>query len=1619
MPITVGTVEVEVVPTTRGIHNQLRRAILPAANQVGTEAGREMGDRLAASLRRQIAVSAPTIGQQLGQQLASRMQAEIRDGLRRGVTSGARQAQAQAARAGNDTGGAFARTMRSRIEAALRSLPEAQVGVRTTAAQAEINALRARLEALARQRVGVDVDAATALARINEVQARLTQLGASTPDVNVRVDAAAAAAQLAAVQAQVNALDGDTARVDVDVSAAAAGLVRLTTLAAGVGPAVVPAFAAAAFGVGAFVSVLSAAAVGVGAFAAAAAPGLIGVGKALQATTAAQEALAAAQDKTARGGATAAIAAQQQALTMAGAQQALVSAQRSGAQQVADAQERVRDAITGVADAQEQAAQRMDAALDRITAAGRQHTAALRDEKRAQEDLAEARKAAAQQAEDLAARRAGGALAERSAVIAVEKAQADLDEVRQSGAAADSLAAREAQLAYDEAVQRLRDQRRENGRLAEESKSANRGVVEAEERLTSAKERTADASRAVADATEEARRVQVEGARSVAKAQEQVADAQRGVLRAQQQGADAVASAQRQIASAQLASAAAAAQQASGMDAANTALDKQQRALEALSPAQRGVYDAVLRLKDGFKAWGAELAPATMPLVTRAIDALTNMLPSLTPLVLGAAAGFRALADRAKGAFEDPFWDRFRSNLVENIPRAIESMGVVFGNVFAGIAGVINAFLPQTDAIADSMEGATASFREWGQGLETSKGFASFREFLREDWPGIKETFADVGGALWRITEALAAVSPSAVLILQGVATAIENTPVWLLQALIDAFFAYKVAVLAMSGVQAIFGAAQLVYMAGTAGATAATWSLTAALRAIPLFGLVATILTLIGVFVLLMIQSDSFREKVVGALKEVGSWGVWLWEEALRPAFTAIGEAAVWLWDKAIRPAFDGISLGARVLAAIVATVLITPLYLGFLLIAATATFLWEQAIRPAFEAIAAGASWLWTQGIKPPLDLIWGGLQFVGDKAKWLHDAMVKPFFGLIGAVVRGTYDNTIKPGIDLAVGAFERLGQWAQTLHDVWIKPWFDKITGATSGFTGGLVAAFSLAKTMIGIVWNGIRAVLAAPINWVINTVYTGGIKKVWDKVADIVRLPHMPEVGGIEVPAFASGGIYPGYTPGRDTGVIAVGGGEAIIRPEGTRALGAPWVHGLNAAARAGGVSGARQFLADGTPFMGAFGLGGIVGKAIGTAVKAVSSIPGVDQAVDWAKDLARGAAAKAAEIGMRPVKALINSLPGDSDWIKAAKGIPLTLIDKMIDKIRGEDEKYGGLAVAAALDWAKSQAGKPYQWGGGGNPSWDCSGFMAGIQSVIMGQSPRRLYTTFDFLGSSAPAGWKRDLDAPFRVGVSNLGVGHMAGTLGGVNVESRGGDGVVVGPAARGADHPMFYERYGFTPSLGSAAGGALPTGALATWIGQALAATGTPPPGTYDQWMRGMATLVGRESGGNIYAINNSDSNAARGTPSKGLAQVIQPTFDAFRERSLPNDIWWPTSNLAAAINWIKFAHGSITNVQQANPSMAPKGYRLGGVVPFTFDSGGYLPPGLNLTYNGTGRPEPVLTARQESALAAGLRGGDGVFTGNLYLSSGEFLGAVDGRIARREDTLAQQFATGPGGR
>ncbi|MGW0603162.1 transglycosylase SLT domain-containing protein [Streptomyces sp. NPDC002640] len=96
--------------------------------------------------------------------------------------------------------------------------------------------------------------------------------------------------------------------------------------------------------------------------------------------------------------------------------------------------------------------------------------------------------------------------------------------------------------------------------------------------------------------------------------------------------------------------------------------------------------------------------------------------------------------------------------------------------------------------------------------------------------------------------------------------------------------------------------------------------------------------------------------------------------------------------------------------------------------------------------------------------------------------------------------------------------------------------------------------------------------------------------------------------------------------------------------------------------------------------------------------------------------------------------------------------------------------------------------------------------------------------------------------------------------------------------------------------------------------WIREALAVMAKNGiPGTYE----GIHRNVMRESSGNPLAINDWDINAINGIPSKGLLQVIDPTFDAYHVEGTEPSPFDPVANIVAACNYAADRYGSIDNV------------------------------------------------------------------------------------------------------
>lgn len=652
------------------------------------------------------------------------------------------------------------------VEKLNRDQPTVRPDVDGSQAQAQLADLQRRLDELSSRRIGIDLDAGAARSELSSIQRDLERLNATSADPKIRLDSAQALAQLRAVQSDLGRLDGRTAnvRVNADVGAALAALAAVSAAVAGI-----PAVATIGVGVAGLGAAFGAAAAGAAAFGAVAIPSLGRVNEALQ------------QAETSAGGAGGAMkSAAQKAAEAAASALRLAEAQdrvADAAARIKDAQQAVRDAVQGVAEAKrdatraaEDAAARQAQAAARIADAERSVQDAHRATQRAIEDLTRARERAQERMEDLALATEGGALSEERALLSIKRAQADLAKVN-ADPRASAYDREDAALRLKEAEFNLKRIREANGDLAKEQAEANRKgvegsdeVVAAKERILDAQRREADAQRALTDAHAEAARAAREGADQVADANERVADAQRKVADAQKD----VVKAQRDHLRAMQALKVEQLQQKAAMEQTGGAAGGAATKMAQLSKAEQQLAKDIKAFKDAYIAWQRELQPDVFPVIRSGMALLQTLWKTSTPLVKASAKGLDEFLKKANSELKTDEWQDFFDALTEHAPKAIDAFGDSTLNIAEGVAGIVEALLPQADKLLAKVEDITADFAKWGQGLKTSPEFEKFIDYVETNGPKVGEILGNLAEFVGKILGAGADVAPAALDFLVG-----------------------------------------------------------------------------------------------------------------------------------------------------------------------------------------------------------------------------------------------------------------------------------------------------------------------------------------------------------------------------------------------------------------------------------------------------------------------------------------------------------------------------------------------------------------------------------------------------------------------------------------------------------------------------------------------------------------------------------------------------------------------------------------------------------------------------------------------------------------------------------
>ncbi|MCM1967792.1 transglycosylase SLT domain-containing protein [Streptomyces sp. G1] len=544
-------------------------------------------------------------------------------------------------------------------------------------------------------------------------------------------------------------------------------------------------------------------------------------------------------------------------------------------------------------------------------------------------------------------------------------------------------------------------------------------------------------------------------------------------------------------------------------------------------------------------------------------------------------------------------------------------------------------------------------------------------------------------------------------------------------------------------------------------------------------------------------------------------------------------------------------------------------------------------------------------------------------------------------IGSTVASTVDGQVLPAIRRQVafvsGPLSQADREYQATHQ---SVWSNVQSTASSGTAGtldsftrlrsglsGLSSHFQQSGQTIQSHWRSAMSYVESSTRSTLSGPYNRGA---------VPMLSEMAKLAGTGAPlrtlAFAHGGVVPGYAPGVDSVPAVLSPGEGILRPEVVRALGAETILRWNDQARKTG---------------NLYANGGIVGPV------SFNGASGGDWVAKHKDDDFDGytSAFKAGwKAVVEPMLGTVQNafgLPGDLAQQGFARGRPW--LEKWTSWV-DEHTSGGGAVVKVALDEWRREApmvgGSKYT--AGVTEAW-CADFVSWVvdhagANAAYGGSPKGTPAN----RWPAVATWNA---AMRQVPVAQSQPGDLLTYQGNGHINIKTGPDETVGgnesnslKRSRGywrtataalrptggsasADGPVLNAWPGSIPKFTGTLGGGVDS-AMGQYIAKAMSLTGVSGP----QWSNGLATIVRRESGGNVRAVNNWDSNARAGTPSKGPAQLIEPTFRAYHQPGTSWDIFDPVANLAAAINYIRARYGDISRVQQADPTKPPKGYWTG---------------------------------------------------------------------------------------
>jgi hypothetical protein len=287
-----------------------------------------------------------------------------------------------------------------------------------------------------------------------------------------------------------------------------------------------------------------------------------------------------------------------------------------------------------------------------------------------------------------------------------------------------------------------------------------------------------------------------------------------------------------------------------------------QQQLKGLPPATRETAVAFGALKNDYKAWSDSLAGDTMPVFTKGINILRDLLPTLTPFVKAAARAFGDFLDRVAAGLKSAKFKEWAADMAAAAGPALSGFLRTMGNFAKGFGGMMQAFLPASTGMTGGLLSMSEAFARWGTGLKHSEGFAQFLDLAKEG-AGVLRTIATAALGL------LVALSP-----LIGVTAQIA---LWLAQMINAIPPGVLTAIGTAIGIIVLAVKAYGLYVAIAAAVTRA-WAIAqgifnAVMMLNPIGLVVAAIAALVTIVVIAYQKSETFRQIVQAVWTTVKDW--------------------------------------------------------------------------------------------------------------------------------------------------------------------------------------------------------------------------------------------------------------------------------------------------------------------------------------------------------------------------------------------------------------------------------------------------------------------------------------------------------------------------------------------------------------------------------------------------------------------------------------------------------------------------------------------------------------------------------------------------------------------------